>query len=108
MAECLVLGWVFPIRRLREHANERSDWRIGPWWDWSIRVVIPAILLFLIGWSIYGDFHELNNYSLVNENGKLVWFNWVGFGLILILPVAGWCLARFLGRSKRQEMRYRV
>jgi len=53
MMECLVLGWMYRISRLRHHANERSDWKLGPWWDWVIRVVAPVILSALFIWSIF-------------------------------------------------------
>ncbi len=52
LVECLVLGWVFDIGKLRRHANHHSDWKIGVWWEWAIRLVIPVILGGLIAWSI--------------------------------------------------------
>jgi NSS family neurotransmitter:Na+ symporter len=104
LVECLVLGWAFPISKLREHANERSDWKIGIWWDWMIRLVIPAIILFLIGWSIWGDFREPGGYSLFSEKGEILWHNWIGLLIILLLPLLGWLAARFLiPRSENKE-----
>jgi len=63
LLECFVLGWLFRIRRLRRHANERSDWKIGPWWDWTIRLVIPVVLAALFAWSLFD--------SLTNPKGYL-------------------------------------
>lgn len=73
LIECLVIGWAFDIRKLRRHANHHSDWKIGAWWDWMIRLVIPLILGCLIAWSLkdqYNDYQE-GNY-LVTLEGKLV------------------------------------
>ena len=62
LLECLVLGWLFRLRRLREHANERSDWRIGPWWDWCIRFVIPLALAALFAWSFFDSVSNPSGY----------------------------------------------
>ncbi|MBN1845448.1 MAG: sodium-dependent transporter [Sedimentisphaerales bacterium] len=55
LVECLVLGWAFDVGKLRRHANKHSDWKLGRWWDWSIRLIIPVILAALVAWSLIGD-----------------------------------------------------
>jgi neurotransmitter:Na+ symporter, NSS family len=55
LIECLVIGWAFDIGKLRRHANQNSDWKVGKWWDWSIRLFIPIILVALVVWSLIGD-----------------------------------------------------
>ncbi|MCK4624177.1 MAG: sodium-dependent transporter [Phycisphaerae bacterium] len=52
LLECVVIGWAYRIKRLREHANERSDWKIGWWWDVIIRYVAPIFLSALAAWSL--------------------------------------------------------
>ncbi len=52
LLECVVIGWGYRIGRLREHANERSDWKIGVWWEWLIRYVAPIIISMLFVWSL--------------------------------------------------------
>ena len=52
LLECVVVGWAYRIARLREHANERSDWKIGPLWDIIIRYVAPILLSALASWSL--------------------------------------------------------
>jgi len=46
-----VLGWGFDLGKLRAHANKHSDWQLGVWWEWSIRLVAPAILAALFIWT---------------------------------------------------------
>jgi len=48
LAECLILAWGFKISKLREHANESSDFLIGKWWDILIKYVVPTILIFIL------------------------------------------------------------
>ena len=62
LLECFVLGWLFRLRRLRRHANERSDWRVGPWWDWTIRLVIPILLGALFAWSLFDSLSAPEGY----------------------------------------------
>jgi NSS family neurotransmitter:Na+ symporter len=50
---CIVIGWVYGAGKLREHLNETSDFKVGVWFDWLIKVIVPAGLLFVV---IYGGF----------------------------------------------------
>ena len=55
LAECIVVGWAWKgnfVRKMREHSNERSDWKLYRWWDVTVKYVAPALLSMLIVWSI--------------------------------------------------------
>ncbi len=52
---CIVIGWVFGAKKLREHVNETSDIKLGAWFDWLLKVIAPAGLLFV---AIYGGFAQ--------------------------------------------------
>lgn len=45
---CLVIGWVFGAKKLRDHLNETSDIKVGAWFDWLLKIVVPAGLLFVV------------------------------------------------------------
>jgi len=45
--ECVVVGHMFNIRRLRKHANDVSEIKIGRWWEILIKYVNPVILISL-------------------------------------------------------------
>ena len=53
LIECIVLGYVYRLYRLRQHANDVSDFRIGRWWDVLIKFVTPAVLIFLLAVAFY-------------------------------------------------------
>ncbi len=79
---CLVIGWGFGTRKLREHLNETSDIKIGAWWDWLIKIIVPASLLFVV---IYGGF--MNDIAAPYE-GYPLWaasMIWVLLAVTLIL-----------------------
>ena len=55
LLECVVLGWLWRVGTLRRHANSRSDWKLGKWWDYLIRLVVPILLGTLFFWQLFGD-----------------------------------------------------
>ena len=52
LLEAAVIGWGYRLKRLRDHANERSDWQLGAWWDGIIRYLAPLVLSALFSWSV--------------------------------------------------------
>jgi NSS family neurotransmitter:Na+ symporter len=58
LIECVALGWFSRLDVLREHANERSDWQLGRWWNLLIRVLIPVVLGTLFFWSLYDNYQQ--------------------------------------------------
>ncbi|MCK5270020.1 MAG: sodium-dependent transporter [Sedimentisphaerales bacterium] len=71
LIECLVLGWCFDVGKLRSHANKNSDWKLGLWWEWAIRVVVPGILATLFCWNLYDDVTSETGF-LIDAQGKLI------------------------------------
>jgi len=65
---CIVVGWVYGAQKLREHVNSTSDFKIGAWFDWMIKIVVPAGLIFVV---IYGGFMKD-----VTSAGYESYFNW--------------------------------
>ncbi len=53
MLAAIVVGWVFGTKKLREYLNETSDIRVGVWFDWVLKLVLPLGLLFVL---VYGGF----------------------------------------------------
>ncbi|MCK9554697.1 sodium-dependent transporter [bacterium] len=86
LLECIVLGWLFNTGILREHANERSDWRIGKWWDILIRVIIPVILSALFIWSLFDDLSKEGG-LFHNTDGSLSFPSVAGISIALIVPL---------------------
>ena len=48
--------------------NATSDIKVGAWWDWLIKIVVPAGLLFVV---IYGGFLKD-----IAPEGYEGYFNW--------------------------------
>ncbi len=86
LLECVVVGWAYRIGRLREHANEHSDWKLGVWWDWIIRYVAPLILSCLFVWSLLEKFASTSGF-LYTKTGELNVPILVGLIVAVAVPV---------------------
>ncbi len=87
LLECIALGWFYRVERLRVHANERSDWKLGPWWNLAIRVFIPVILGTLFVWNLLDDLTPETGSLLKTEGGDWILFNCVGMGVMMAVPI---------------------
>jgi len=79
---CLVVGWGFGAGKIRAYLNETSDIKVGAWWDWMLKLVIPAALLFVV---IYGGF--MKDVSPGGYEGYFSWSwpIWTILGVTLVL-----------------------
>ena len=77
LLECVVIGWLWRVGTLRRHANSRSDWQLGRWWDYLIRIVIPILLGTLFFWQLFDDissgylFRIESEYQSVLDKGMI-------------------------------------
>jgi len=97
MLECMVLGWLWRIGILRHHANSRSDWKLGKWWDYMIRLVIPILLGTLFFWQLFDDINRESGF-LRTPQGKWILENCVGVGVLVLAPVIAIVFSLVKGR----------
>jgi len=101
LMECMVLGWLWNIDRLRRHANDRSDWKLGKWWDYLIRLVIPVFLGTLFFWQLFDDISGEG--FLRTPEGEWILTNCVGLGVVALVPVVAIILSLARGRMDIKE-----
>jgi len=53
--QCLAVGWTYGAHNLREYINSVSKLQISEWWDYSIKYVIPIVLILLIVVQFYKE-----------------------------------------------------
>ena len=88
LIECVALGWFSRLDVLRNHANERSDWRLGRWWNLLIRVLIPVVLGTLFFWSLYDNIQQYKaGEFLRNPDGTCRINDCVGMGVMALACV---------------------
>ncbi len=85
--QCLVVGWIYKAKKLREHVNGLSKWQLGNWWEFSIKFLIPGVLLFLVISGLAKDLKEpYEGYSWLAM--VLIGRDWLLLTLIAALFVA--------------------
>ena len=48
ICQSLLVGWVYGAEKMRRYINQVSDWKIGAWWNISIKYLIPLVLTTLL------------------------------------------------------------
>jgi NSS family neurotransmitter:Na+ symporter len=102
LLECVVLGWLWRIDILRRHANSRSDWRLGKWWDYLIRLVIPVVLGTLFFWQLLDDIRGQG--FLRTPEGDWILTNCVGLSVVVLVPVVAIIFSITKGRKDIKEL----
>ena len=102
LAECLVLGWVFDIKKLRRHANRNSDWQLGVWWEWVIRLVIPIILITLVVWSFIDKLNNEDGY-MIDKQGQWIITDLLGMSLVIGIFLAALVLGLWQPKEKPEN-----
>jgi len=102
LLECMVLGWLWRVDWVRRHANERSDWRLGRWWEYLIRIGIPIILGSLFFWSLFDDLTREAGF-LRDPDGCWILTNCVGLSVMILVPAAAIVISFVKGRSDIEQ-----
>ncbi|MCK5426150.1 MAG: sodium-dependent transporter [Thermodesulfovibrionia bacterium] len=58
IAECILVGWFFKLKILRNHINKISSVKLGPWWDFLIKYFVPLVLGMILIWDLYKELKE--------------------------------------------------
>jgi NSS family neurotransmitter:Na+ symporter len=102
LLECLLIGWIFGVHRIRDDVNAHSRLRLGSWYDGLVRFVIPALIVFVLVWSVvqeirnglYGTAYGANfveGWKWMAASPWVVLFLWlaVSVGLALVFTRKG-------------------
>jgi len=104
IAECILVGWFFNIKVLREHVNKFSSLRLGLWWDILIKIFVPLVLGIILIGDLYGELQKpYGDYSWTSI--ILIGRDWVLLTLIVafILASRPWRTEHYMkgGRSEK-------
>jgi NSS family neurotransmitter:Na+ symporter len=95
LLECLIFGWMFRLKSLRDHANKTSEILLGKWWDVLIKIIIPIILVILLVAAIVNN--VINN-PYPEYPGWLIVL--MGISPLLIILVASFILMKIKGNRE--------
>ena len=81
--EAIVIGWIYGAKKLRLYINEVSNMKLGVWWDFCIKFLVPFVLLVSLILSIISEFKK--SYGGYPRSAELV----IGLGIVIITLVIG-------------------
>ncbi len=87
--ECILVGWFFRLKVLKEHINKVSSIHIGGWWDIIIKFFIPLILGVILLGDLYKEMKE-----------PYEGYSWTSIILIGVLWVSITLIAAFIFAAK--------
>jgi len=90
--ECIAVGWVFGAHKIREYFNSVSSFKIGRWWEISIKYITPTVLITIFVLQIINEIKT-------PYGGFPLWAILVGVGAVLV-PL----IISFLIPQKKVEM----
>src|SRR3989339_422507 len=96
--ECLVVGWFLKAKVLRNHINAVSDWNLNRFWDFTIRILTPGILLVILISNLINEFQQ--PYGGYNVNALIL----LGGGVLLTTLLIGWGLS--LPKWDKKKLEY--
>lgn len=86
--ECIFIGWVFDLDRLRAFVNQSAWFPLGKWYNWLIRFVIPAIIILILGAAVSDEIQQklYGSTMVTGQFGGLyltVFGFWLGGGIAI-------------------------
>ncbi len=48
IGQSILVGWIYGAEKMRRYINQVSDWKVGKWWNVSVKYLIPSILATLL------------------------------------------------------------
>jgi NSS family neurotransmitter:Na+ symporter len=103
LLECAVLGWLYNIDILRAHANERSDWKLGKWWSYAIRIIIPVVLGTLSMWGLFDSLTSPDGFLKNPTTHEWNAYNCVGLAVVAAVPVIAVLMSLLRNPTRPEE-----
>lgn len=86
--ECLIVGWMYKAKKLREHIRHTSLVSVPKAWDFQVRVIIPLVLVVLLVNSLIKEFSlPYEGYPVLSL--VIIGKDWLIYTLAFALIVSG-------------------
>ena len=85
--EVVLIGWFFKPEKLRQAANEYSNFSIGTWWIWCLKVVTVIVLGYTTVTNLVTYFHD--GYDVYPLSLGIVFIIFLVVGTIVLTLIKG-------------------
>ncbi|MCA8940685.1 MAG: sodium-dependent transporter, partial [Planctomycetes bacterium] len=83
LIQCIAIGWFYGAKKIRKHINKVSERRVTVFWEFCIKYLTPAVLLFLLYWQFKKEFADL--YEDYPDWMYVVGIGWLVLGLVIAI-----------------------
>lgn len=81
LLEAVVIGWIIKTEKIRNHVNDISYYRIGKWWDFTVKYITPVMLTIMIVQNIINEIKKpYGNFSRI----EIFAYGWASIALGII------------------------
>ena len=103
LLECIIIGWLYDIDKIRAFLNENAYLKLGAWFKHLIRFVIPSVIILILILSIS---EEVKNgmYGSKFETGNFTWLYGLAFLGWLFTTIGGALTFTFWKRRNDEEV----
>jgi len=89
LLEAIAVGWIYGAEKLRAYINDVSEIRIGKWWTYLVKYIIPILLTGLLIHSLREDImHPYGNYP---QQVILL----LGWGMLVVIALVSYLFSHF-------------
>jgi NSS family neurotransmitter:Na+ symporter len=84
LVEVIIIGWMFKLVTLREHFEPISDFNVGKWWEFTVKIITPLVLGITAIQNFYIEFTQpYGGYPI----SQLIALGWAVALAILIIGI---------------------
>ncbi|HUU46629.1 MAG TPA: hypothetical protein VM118_12935, partial [Acidobacteriota bacterium] len=95
-SEASIIGYLFGSGKMRQYINGLSEFRIGAWWDFIIKVLTPIVLLYLIIAELVSRWQTPYD-PAIGRSAEFI----AGWMLLILIPIASVFFAK-VSRAKEK------
>ncbi len=90
LLQCLIVGYLYKTDELRDYINEVSEIRLWGWWELCVRLLAPAVLIFLLATQFVNELDkgELYGFSPGSASNGYLWAAPAGFAALFVIAFA--------------------
>ncbi len=87
LVEVIIIGWMFKLVTLREHFEPISDFNVGKWWEFTVKIITPLVLGITAIQNFYIEFTQPYGGYPISQLIALGWA--VALGILIIGIIIG-------------------
>ncbi len=97
LVEVIFFAWYLRSEDLRGYVNECSDFKVGKWWNFTLRYMTPILLSVMFIFNVYNDFTL--GYEGYPINALMIY----GAGIMCVILLLSAVFTKFTGNYKFEE-----